>query len=175
MRDAAWILSAWLMADICSGVFHWWEDRYGDPEWPVLGRYVVAPNILHHTEPRAFLLGSYLERNWTTILPAAGLAAVFACLRLWWLATVCLMLSQANEIHAWSHQRCCRVIRGLQLLGFLQSPDQHSQHHKQPFSQHFCVMSDWANPVLEAIGAWRAAEWCIGKCGVFPRAEREQA
>ncbi len=30
-------LSAWLAADLATGAVHWWEDRYGDPAWPVIG------------------------------------------------------------------------------------------------------------------------------------------
>lgn len=42
------------MADFVTGVFHWWEDRYGNPAWPVIGKLVVEPNILHHARNEKF-------------------------------------------------------------------------------------------------------------------------
>jgi hypothetical protein len=175
MTDALWILSAWLMADFMSGVFHWWEDRYGVEDWPIVGPLIVSPNVMHHTQPRAFLEGNILQRNWTTAVPAGLLAACFAWAGWYWMATACAFTGVGNEVHAWAHQKCCRQIRGLQMLGILQSQEQHSQHHTQPFSENYCVMTDLVNPVLERAGFWRGAEWVIRQCGVPPRPEREMA
>lgn len=166
----------WLLGDFLSGVVHWWEDRYGDPEWPVIGPLVVAPNIEHHTDQLAFTRGGYWRRNWTAIVPAT-LAAAGAAWAGWWiLAWALVVVGQANEIHAWSHQRCSRIIRGLQLLGILQSPMQHAEHHRQPFDRNYCTVSDLLNPVLSAVGWWPAVEFVIGwLANVWPREEREVA
>lgn len=170
------VLSAWLAADLVTGAVHWWEDRYGDPAWPFIGRHVVAPNILHHEDPRAFLAGGLIARNWTAAAPALALAAVFAVLGWWWLALVGVFAACANEVHAWSHQRCSRPIRGLQLLGVLASAEDHARHHRSPFGGDYCVMTGWLNPVLEAVGFWRLAEASIGwTVGVWPRGERAAA
>jgi len=40
-----WVIFAILLADLISGIFHWWEDRYGNPNWPIIGKYIVEPNI----------------------------------------------------------------------------------------------------------------------------------
>ena len=170
-----YVVSAWLAADVATGIVHWWEDRYGDPAWPVLGRHVVEPNIRHHSEPRAFLAGGYWQRNWTTILPAAAVSLVALAAGQYWLALAAAFSSQANEVHGWAHQRCSRPIRGLQLIGLLSSPDGHAAHHQSPFSTDFCVMSDLMNPVLSAVGFWRRLEQVVGLAGVHPRAEREIA
>ena len=154
------VIAAFLAADLLTGIFHWWEDRYGNPAWPVLGKYVIQPNIEHHSNQMSFTHGNYFTRNWTTILATVPIA-VFA--------------SQSNEIHCWSHQKCSRPIRGLQLLGILQSPEQHARHHTRPFDRNYCVMTDVLNPVLQAVGFWQALEWCIGLAGVHPRLEREVA
>lgn len=78
-------------------------------------------------------------------------------------------------IHGWAHQKCSRPIRGLQLLGILHSPEQHAVHHTRPFDRHFCVMTDFANPVLEAVGFWETAETLVSLFGCEPRRERREA
>ena len=174
--DLTYILCAWLASDLVTGAVHWWEDRYGDPSWPIIGPHVVAPNILHHREPRAFLAGSVIERNWTAAAPALLVAAVFAAVGWWWLALVGVFCACSNEVHAWSHQRCSRPIRALQLLGVFASHEDHARHHRSPFGSHYCVITGWLNPLLEVIGFWRVVESVIGMAiGVWPRDERAMA
>lgn len=170
-----YFLSAWLAADLVTGMVHWWEDRYGNPEWPILGAYVVEPNIRHHTDQRDFLAGGYWHRNWTTIVPAAVAAAALLAVGSRWGALVAAFSSQANEIHGWAHQRCSRPIRGLQLLGVICSQEGHARHHRSPFSTDFCVMTDITNPVLGWLGFWQILEALIGMLGIQPRAERATA
>lgn len=164
--------AAWFCADLIAGAVHWAEDRYGNPEWPIVGKHVIRPNIVHHMSPRAFLSQGYWQRNWTTLAPALLVAAVAAWLGFWWLATVAAFLSQANEIHAWAHQRCSRPIRGLQLLGVLHSPEQHASHHVRPYDRNFCPMSDISNWVLTAIGFWPAVEGALARVGCNVRPDR---
>jgi ubiquitin-conjugating enzyme E2 variant len=175
LHVVAYVVSAWLAADIATGAVHWWEDRYGDPAWPIVGRFVVEPNILHHTDQRAFLQGSYWQRNWTTIVPAGVASIGFLAAGQWWWALVAAISTQANEVHGWAHQRCSRPIRGLQLLGVLSSQEGHARHHSAPFSTDFCVITDFTNPVLGAVGFWRGLESLIGMVGIHPRSERATA
>jgi hypothetical protein len=169
-------LAAWLMADFISGVFHWWEDRYGVEDWPVIGPLIVSPNVMHHSQPTAFLRGGYLSRNWTTFVPALTFAAAAWWLGSPWLTLVGVFAANANEVHAWAHQKCCRQIRALQLLGICQSHEQHAAHHRQPFDRNYCVMTDWVNPVLDGIGLWPALEALVAATtGVRPLAERQVA
>ena len=175
MSHVLYFASAWIAAELITGMVHWWEDRYGDPDWPVLGKYVVLPNIEHHANQTAFIKGSYWVRNWTVLVPSLAAAGIATACGQWWLALVGVIVSQGNEIHCWSHQRCSRPIRGFQLLGVLQSPEQHAKHHAQPFDRHYCVMTDAINPVLQAIHFWQGLEWCVALFGVLPRAERRNA
>ena len=170
------LLAAWLVADLFSGLFHWWEDRYGDPSWPIVGKYIVQPNVRHHEEQTAFLAGDVWTRNWTTMLPC--LAAGFVCYATeqHFLQIVFGMLAFSNEVHAWSHQKCSRPIRGLQMFGLLHSPEQHAEHHKRPFDRRYCVMTDWTNQYLEVIDFWGTLEEGVFLVtGIEPRKEREQA
>ena len=175
MHPLLYAASAWLAADLVTGTVHWWEDRYGNPDWPVIGKLVVEPNIRHHTDQRAFLEGNYWKRNWTTIIPSVLVALGFALAGQYWFALVAAFSSQANEIHGWAHQKCSRPIRGLQLLGVISSQEGHAEHHQSPFATDFCVMTDWTNPLLSGIRFWRGLEWVIGLVGIHPRAERELA
>ena len=61
-KSVASIFGGLLLADFVSGIIHWFEDRYGNPKWPVLG-HAIRANQEHHFRPRAFLKGSFLSRN----------------------------------------------------------------------------------------------------------------
>lgn len=165
------VLACWLMADFMSGCLHWAEDRYFRADWPVIGKYVAVPNELHHTQQRAFLAGNYWTRNWTTILPAA-LCCAIAFPSPWCLTFV--FVSQANEVHAWAHQKCSRWIRMLQEIGLLQSASHHSRHHKSPFRVRYCAMSNWLNPILDEIRFWDGVEWCLARVGIHPKPDPEE-
>lgn len=172
-----WILTlilAWMFAELMSGLFHWLEDRYGNPAWPVIGPLVVQPNLEHHIRPAKLCQGSYWDRNCTTIIPSAILASAF-----YWCPPVCLgfiILSQANEIHSWAHQRCNPLIRFIQRTGILQSPKHHSIHHKRPFDRYYCVFTNYMNPVLRVVCFWELVEFLIwAVSGISPRPERAEA
>ena len=99
----SWIgftLVCWLAADLLSGFWRWWEDRYADEQWPVIGKWIAKPNQLHHNQPIAFLNQGYWSRNWTTIVPAV-VAFVLTFPNPW--SLIFVFVSQANEIHAWAH------------------------------------------------------------------------
>lgn len=170
------ILIAWLLADFASGIFHWWEDRYGVEDWPIIGPLIVAPNIDHHSQPTAFLRQGFFMRDWTTFAPAWILAAAAFHFGSPWLAMTLFFAGFGNTIHAWAHQKCSRPIRGLQLLGVLQSQEQHARHHRKPFDCNYCVMTDWLNPILTATRFWIRIEYIVWLCfGVAPRAARMEA
>lgn len=152
------IVVCWLLADFLTGVGHWLEDQYCRPHWPILGKFVCVPNDRHHEYPLEFLGVGYLERNWTTFI--FGITAMLA----FWdssLAWTGVFLSQANEIHAWGHQRCYGLIRLAQESGILQHPVNHARHHKHPFATHYCVMSDLLNPFLDYACFWSVLESII--------------
>lgn len=153
-----YLVTCWIAADFLSGIFHWLEDRYAREDWPLIGAYIAKPNQLHHAQPSAFLAGSYWVRNWTTIAAAAPFF-VLTIESKWCL--IFALASQANEIHAWSHQRCGRLIRILQSTGLLCSPRSHGLHHKAPFEVSYCVMSNWLNPILDEVQFWRCGEMLI--------------
>lgn len=153
-----YLVTCWIAADFLSGVFHWLEDRYARESWPIIGKYIAAPNELHHRQPSAFLAGSYWKRNWTTL---AATLPFFVLLFPGKWCLVLLFASQANEIHAWAHQRCGGWVRVFQSTGILQSSREHGLHHHSPYAVRYCVMSDWLNPILDELKFWRFLEKLI--------------
>lgn len=176
------LLIAWFVAEVFSGFVHFLEDSYGNPDWEDseswikrwLYKNIVGPNILHHQRPVAMTEGNYWFRNNTTIVSALVMAACF-----WWYWPVCLgflLMTQANEIHGWSHipHKCNRFIRFFQRYGILQSPSKHKLHHTRPYSNNYCVMTNFWNPVLEHIFFWptiRVIIWLI--TGAKPLEQRK--
>jgi ubiquitin-conjugating enzyme E2 variant len=167
------IVACWLSADFLSGLWHWIEDRYFEEQWPIIGKHIAKPNTLHHAQPTAFLDQGYFSRNWTTFLPAAAVALVVAVIWGWcWTLLILAFVSQANEVHAFAHRRVqWRWIRGLQEFGLFQSPRHHAVHHKDPFNVKYCVMSDWVNPILDAVRFWQACEYLLACVGLSIRQE----
>lgn len=169
------VFTAWVVADLGSGLVHWFEDRYGNPDWPwPWGEHVAKPNIEHHFDPFKLTRSGYFERNATTLIASLPAAAVAAMLGAWPVAAGFLWLSQANEIHSWAHQKCSRPIRLLQAVGLLASPEAHAEHHKRPFTRNYCTVTDWLNPILSAVGFWERLERVVCLLtGIRPRRERE--
>ncbi|MEL7130412.1 MAG: fatty acid desaturase CarF family protein [Pseudomonadota bacterium] len=168
------IAAGMLAADFLSGVFHWFEDRYGNPDWPILG-HTIRQNQQHHHTPHSFLTGTFLSRNREVFVVsllvlfgfwAGGLLNAFTL-------SMVIFGMFANEIHAAAHKspkENGRLITYLQKTGIIQSHAHHAAHHRQGKDTHFCVMTNYMNPVLERIQFFRILEWIVKKtAGQAPR------
>lgn len=161
-----YLITCWIAADFLSGFYHWLEDRYAKDDWPIIGKHIAKPNKFHHQVPSAFLASSYWTRNWTTFAVALPVFAMTFPNK-WCL--IFAMVSQANEVHAWTHQKCNRLIRAAQSTGILQSPREHGLHHRTPFDCRYCAMSNWLNPFLDESGFWLLLEFIVEKTtGIKP-------
>lgn len=162
-----------LLADFISGFGHWLEDTYGKPDTPLIGRYIVQPNIEHHHTPRSFLARSYWSRNSTTFFLVGfvfALVALFGTIT-WQLVFVLVLLSQVNEIHAYAHRKPTEIpqwIRALQETGLMQSRRQHGEHHQAPFKDRFCILTNFLNPILDTVGFWWSIEYILLKVFGLP-------
>lgn len=179
------LIAVLLVVDFVSGVAHWAEDCYGTQSTPVIGRWVVAPNLLHHRDATAFVRKSWLASSWD--LAAVGLAIVVAAglvgVLTWHVALFALLGANANQIHKWNHMPRSRVplaIRALQRVRLLQSARHHAQHHRGGKDTHYCVMTELLNPLLDRLGWWRMLErllapvlglprWQLDACASRPR------
>ncbi|MEM7768564.1 MAG: fatty acid desaturase CarF family protein [Pseudomonadota bacterium] len=168
------ILGGLMLADFVSGVFHWFEDRYGNPKWPILGPTIRANQEHHHT-PRAFLKGSFLKRNHEVFIIGALFLAGF-----WALGWLNLFTGSAvafgmfaNEFHRAAHRSPKEngpLITLAQKTGLAQGFTHHAQHHRKGKDTHYCVITNYVNPVLERIGFFPALERIIrATTGAVPR------
>lgn len=159
-------ISTWLATDFLSGVFHWLEDCYGNPFWPIVGRHVTKPNILHHYVPRAFVTNSWYLSSRLLLLICVLVAALTLILGVfnWMVALAVLLGVNANQVHKWSHRtrhENGRFIVLLQRARLIQSPSHHHRHHIHGKDSNYCVLTDFLNPVLDRTGFWRGLEWLI--------------
>lgn len=151
------VVCAWLAADFASGVGHWWEMRYSQPTWPIIGALIAKPNQAHHANPTGFLYHSYWKRNAVLLVPTT-VAIPLVWPDPFWCLTLAFV-GQTNEIHAWAHGKAPRVVRVLQATGLVQSPQHHAKHHREPFLVNYCINSNLLNPILDATQFWRGLEW----------------
>lgn len=177
MMIALELVAVWLLVDFVSGVVHWAEDSYGGETTPVIGRWIVGPNVLHHRSGSAFIDKSWIASSWdlaavgVAILVAAGFAGVLT----WHVGLFALLGANANQIHKWNHMRRSRVpfaIRLLQRLHLLQSPRHHAQHHRGTKDSHYCVITEVLNPVLDRVGFWRMLEKLLEPVLGLPRSQQ---
>ena len=155
-----------LIADFFSGAFHWLEDAYGREDFPITGRLFTKPNTLHHHDPRYFVRHSWLQSSWDLTLFCALIVAVAWRLHLlsWQVWLFAFVGANANQIHKWAHrsrQENGRLISFLHDCRLMQSPAHHAGHHTNPKRSHYCVLTDFVNPVLDRFGFWFGLEWLV--------------
>ena len=179
LRTAMWVvikvILCFAVADVMVGVVHWLEDSYGSPSWPLIGAAIIAPNLVHHDKPRAFLANSY----WKLVDVQATIAlvgiAVTACLG--WcspeLVLVLFLAVNANVFHAWAHRSRSengRLIAFLHDVKLLQGRAHHGRHHGGKRNTTYCAITAWMDPVLDRLGFFRVMERMIkAVTGVGPR------
>ena len=162
-------------ADLVTGAVHWLEDTYGSETWPLVGPAIIAPNRLHHEQPRAFIARSWWSSSQQSVIAGGIVAAgLFVAGWLSWQAVLFLVVAvNANEIHKWAHRTRAengRLITALQRAGLVQSRAHHGGHHGGARDTRYCVVTPWLNPVLDRAGFWRGVERAIAAVsGVAPR------
>ena len=129
------VIACVLAADFLSGLLHWLEDAYGREHWPITGKLITRPNILHHHDPAYFTRHGWFES--AQVLLVIGLAVLLGAWALdlvsWEIILVVAIGVNANEIHKWTHQsrrKNGRLVSWLQDLGVLQSAEHHANHHR---------------------------------------------
>jgi len=166
------ILSAWLLADFLSGLFHWYEDRLLiEPSRFKLIEQIRIDNELHHVQPYAMTRLPWVDNIYQSVYVASP---VSLCLSLAGAPVVIslaiLFLGFANLVHRWAHihpKKLNRFIRFMQSLGLFICFDHHNSHHfsegtgritKENSTSHYCVMTCWLNPILDRIRFFKFLE-----------------
>lgn len=170
------ILCGLFVADFLTGLIHWIEDRYGNPQWPMVGEAIRA-NHQHHSRPREFLSGSFWSRNKEVLIGTFVISGIFALVGALNLITVSAVVTGffANEIHGAAHKFPHENpvwVRVLQKLGLMQSFQHHARHHRQRKDCHYCVMTNYVNPIVDFIRFFPILEWAIYRMsGILPRVD----
>jgi plasmanylethanolamine desaturase len=158
-----------LVADVVSGLVHWWGDTFFDETTPVLGPLIIRNFRAHHDDPAAMTAHGFLELNGASCLalvpPLAGAVAFEAEGRTGvvlhaFLVCFALVSAATNHLHKWAHASAVPDWIGwAQRRRLVLSPDHHARHHAPPHRRSYCVATGWANPWLDRVDA-------------FPRLER---
>lgn len=157
-----------LLADFVTGFVHWLEDSFWSLDTPILGKWIVAPNLDHHKNGQAFLNKSWLQSSWDLLL--VGCFMLFSAYALgrmnWEICLFAIIIINANQIHKWAHitryENKPRLIGYLQKLYILQRTSHHGQHHRKPNNSHYCTVTNVLNPILDKVGFWRGLEYLVG-------------
>jgi len=157
------ILLVLLAVDFGSGLLHWLEDSYGRPNWPVTGRWITRPNMLHHKNPRAFTQNHWLHSaKVLLVLGAALVVAAWAIGALTWQLLLFVAIGvNANEVHKWNHLpkgRRPKLFRLFQAVAVLQTARHHGGHHSNAKDTRYCVITNYLNPLLDSVRFWRGLE-----------------
>jgi plasmanylethanolamine desaturase len=165
-----------LLADGVSGIVHWAEDTFWVERTPVLGRWIVQPNVLHHRNGSAFVQNTWLQSSWDLL--AVGVLILVVAWRLdaltWHVWLFVAVGANANQIHKWNHMRRAelpRPVRLLQRLRLLQSASDHAAHHRGDKNAAYCVVTPFVNPLLDRVGFWRSLERALVPLFGAPRRE----
>ncbi len=141
----------------------------------MIGAAVIAPNVLHHAKPRAFLENSWWKASdWQVI--AGGMLLAVAWIGGWFcleLLLVVVLAVNANEIHRWAHRtrdENGRLISFLQSCRLIQSRAHHGRHHGGKRNTAYCAITAWVDPMFDAVRLWRGLEWLVWRMtGAVPR------
>jgi plasmanylethanolamine desaturase len=168
------VVMTWLAVDWISGVVHWFEDSYGRPSTPFVGRRVTKPNLRHHFRPRAFVSNSWYSSSELLLFSCmAALCVAWLVGRLSPMVVLAAVLgANANQVHKWSHRTRAEngaLIVTAQRLRLIQSPSHHQRHHAESKDSHYCVLTDFLNPILDSCRFWRGLETVLGWVGLEKR------
>lgn len=165
------------LADFVSGCVHWAEDSYGSAATPILGKLVIEPNLRHHVQPRELLKNSYWQSSWDLwLIGALMLLAAWGFGFFDWEIVLFVALSvNANQLHKWTHQNRDEngaLVWALQRMRILPTQAHHAGHHGGAKNTHYCTVTNFVNPVLDALHVWRRLERAILLLtGVAPRVD----
>lgn len=165
-------LLGYLLADVASGIVHWFCDRFFEEDTPLIGPIVIVPFRDHHRDPRAMTRHGFLELSGNSCLGVVPLLAlVLAAPRAVWSDATCAAFASAvlitNLAHGWAHsKRPPTFVRFLQARGLLLRAADHAAHHTPGHQGAYCVLNGWANVGLDRAAVFTRAERVLVRLGL---------
>lgn len=152
-----------IVVDFVGGFIHWAEDTFWSPDTPIVGRWLVAPNVIHHTPAGGnhFLRNHWAFSSWDLITAAiVGVGGGYLLgIDLWQFYAFIAVGLFSQQVHRFSHSKTNpTVVVALQKMRIIQDGKHHWHHHRGDKNTHYCVITPWVNPVLDRLGFWRALE-----------------
>ena len=164
---------AHLLADLASGLAHWFCDNFLSVDTPVVGRLIIYSFREHHTDPLAMTRHGFVELNGTNCVPLVPIAA----LGLWlssgledsllatgfrgFLVIFSVLIFLTNQFHVWAHVEARpRFVSWLQQRRLILPPEQHDIHHTAEHDSAYCITSGSMNRILDVPGV-------LDYCGRF--------
>jgi hypothetical protein len=171
----AMMAAGYLLADLLTGVVHWFCDTFFEETTAIIGPGLIAPFREHHRDPLLMTRHGFLELTGSSFRCFAPLLALYVWLGDWRPATangfVLALAAGAvgtNLLHRWAHDPAPpAVARLLQRVGLVLTPHRHARHHAPPYAAAYCVTSGWLNPICERLKVWTRAQAAFTALG-FP-------
>lgn len=144
------------VADLISGVAHWAQDRFDTRSIPVFNELFIYKANEHHSHPNRSSQYSWLTRNkYALIISIFFIFPAWLCSFLsWQTGLLILVLLFSSEIHIACHRPNNHknwLVNKLQKIGCIQSNQHHLQHHQND-NTHYCIITNYVNPVVDKIG-----------------------
>ena len=175
------LLAGYAVADLFTGLAHWFGDSFFEEDSPVVGPVLIQPFREHHRDPLAMTRHGLLELTGNSALILSPVLAV----AWWWMPArpgwapmlagaaligFALAALLTNLFHRWAHAapRVPGPIARLQAWGLILPPGHHARHHQPPHLIGYCVTTGWANRWADATGFFRALERAGHALGLPP-------
>lgn len=144
-----------LAADMVTGLAHWAQDRFGTANGSIFDSLFIYRAAEHHNLPFKVTQYPWYQR---ALLPISIVALLifplFAAGFLGWkFSLFAFLLAVSGEVHVLAHRNgedVPRLLRKLQEVGLIQSPEHHRDHHRNHDSR-YCILTNYVNPVLDKV------------------------
>lgn len=160
--------SAWLLADLGSGIFHWSVDNYGNGKTPILGS-IIAAFQGHHSAPWTITERGFCNNVYKLCIPFGIVPMTLISFLAGPAATIffsffCVTEIMSQEFHKWSHMTKTETpgwVSWLQDSGLTIARTPHAMHHLAPYDGNYCIISGVWNKALDESGIFRWMEHMV--------------
>jgi len=169
------LVVGWMVGDFLSGMVHWLFDTYFSEKTPIIGQSFVRPFREHHSDQNEICSHGFITMVGNTCIAATPLIIISLLYAddnpvLSLLSSFVLLSSVlTNMMHRFAHQaKRSVVVRSLQKLHLILTPEHHSKHHSRPYTSHYCITTGWMNPILERLDFFPRLEQLLIHIGIHP-------